>query len=208
MRSAKGTDGQRRSFIEEARREQIERAAITSVNDVGYQRASLADIAGRAGIAKSAIAYYFDSKESLLLHIVNRAFSALGAALVAAVSEVESPDAQLGAYASAYLSHVDHQRAEIAAAAEIVVSHRGPDGVPLYLVEDDEDAALLRGILHAGMKNGEFRVLPLDVAVGIVQSLLDRTINMVQRDATVDLSEYRASVVPFLLSAMALGRND
>lgn len=204
MRSEKGTGGQRRSFIEEARREQIERAAITSVNEVGYQRASLADIAGRAGIAKSAIAYYFDSKESLLLHIVDRAFTALQAALVAAVSEAESPDTQLGAYASAYLSHVDHQRAEIAAAAEIVVSHRGPDGVPLYLVEDDEDTALLRGILQARMTKGEFRVLPLDVAVGIVQSLLDRAITMVQRDATVDLSGYRASVVPFLLSAMAL----
>lgn len=193
----------RRSFIEEARREQIKHAAITSVNEVGYQRASLADIAGRVGIAKSAIAYYFDSKESLLLHLVDRAFTALGSALTEAVPEGASAATQLEAYADAYLSHVDHRRAEIAAAAEILVSHRGPDGVPLYLVEQEADTALLGGILRLGMKNGEFRELPLDVAAGIVESLLDRAINMVQRDATADLTGYRAAIVPFLVTAMA-----
>lgn len=203
MRSGNESIGQRRSFIEEARRVQIEAAAIASVNDVGYHRASMADIAARAGIAKSAIAYYYDSKEALLLQIVDGAFSALGAALVAAVPTTGSAAQRLAAYAEAYLEHVDRHRTAIAAAAEIVVSHRGADGRPLYLDEQDQDTALLRNVLKAGMDSGEFRPLPIDVAVAIVESLLDRTIMMVQRDASADLSVYRSTVVPFLQSALA-----
>lgn len=55
--------GSSRSFIESARRRQLIEAAVATVNDVGYHRASLAEIAGRAQIAKSAVAYYFSSKE-------------------------------------------------------------------------------------------------------------------------------------------------
>lgn len=171
------------------------------MNEVGYHRASLAAIGERANVAKSAIAYYFDSKDSLLLSIVDGAFSALGDALTAILPLLEGPTAQLEAYADAYLTHVDQHRAAVAAAAEIVVSHRGPDGVPLYLVQQADDSALLREILAEGMDARSFRRMPLDVAVEIAESILDRSITLVQRDLGADLAEYRATAVPVLLAA-------
>ncbi len=198
--------GSSRSFIETARRRQLIEAAVVTVNEVGYHRASLAEIAGRARIAKSAVAYYFASKEGLLLDVVQTVFAALGESVLTAVDGIDEPVTRLLAYADAYVAHVDAERQAIAAAVEIVVSHRTADGTPLYLVEDEDDTALLRSILRAGIDQGVFVEMPLDVATGLAESVLDRAITLVQRNSGADLSVLRAHVVPFLFRA--LGATD
>lgn len=192
------------SFIETARRAQLVEAAVATVNEVGFHGASLAKIAGRAGIAKSAVVYYFASKEGLLLEVVQTVFGALGDSVLAAVDGIEGPAVRLRAYSDAYVGHVDTHRAAVAAAVEIVVSHRTSDGTPLYLLNDEDDTALLRSIVREGMAQGVFRAMPLDVATGLAESLLDRAITLVQRDPDVDLGELRAQVVPFLFRALAV----
>lgn len=191
-----------RSFIETARRRQLIEAAIATVNELGYHRASLAEIAKRAHIAKSAVVYYFSSKEALLLELVQTVFAALGESVLSSLKGRKAPATRLQAYADAYLSHVDAHRRDIAAAVEIVVSHRSADGTPLYLVADDDDTALLRSILRAGMEDGTFRRMPVEVATGFAESILDRAITLVQRDPQADLSDLRAQAVPFLLRAL------
>lgn len=192
------------SFIEAARRRQLVEAAVATVNEIGYHRASLAEIASRANIVKSAVVYYFASKEGLLLELVTTVFTALGESVLAAVDGIEEPDARLRAYAEAYIAHVDAERHAIAAAVEIVVSHRTADGTPLYLVEDEEDTALLCSILRAGMEDGTFRSMPLEVATGLAESVLDRAITLVQRNPRIDLGELRAHAVPFLFRALGV----
>lgn len=192
------------SFIEAARRRQLIEAAIATVNQIGYHRASLAEIASRAGIVKSAVVYYFASKEGLLLDLVGTVFGSLGESVLAAVDGIEEPSSRMRAYAEAYVGHVDAHRHAIAAAVEIVVSHRTADGTPLYLVEDDDDTALLRSIVRAGMEQGAFTRMPLEVATGLAESVLDRAITLVQRKPDIDLGELRAHVVPFLFRGLGV----
>ena len=56
----------------QARREEILRAAAELFADKGYQRASVKEIAERAGIAPGTIYLYFDSKGDLLLGLMVR----------------------------------------------------------------------------------------------------------------------------------------
>jgi AcrR family transcriptional regulator len=151
------------------------------------------------------VVYYFASKEGLLLELVGTVFGALGERVLAAVDGVTEPIARLTAYSEAYLAHIDAERRNIAAAVEIVVSHRTADGTPLYLVNDESDTALLRSILHSGIASGAFQPLPLDIATGFAESVLDRAITLVQRDQSADLSELRAHAVPLLLRALGAG---
>lgn len=187
------------TFIEAARRAQILRAAIDTVNEVGYPRASLAEIARRAGVAKSAIVYYFSTKDALLLGVVDVVFTALDGALRGAVAARSTPADRLRAYAEAYLAHLDAHRAEIAAGVEIVVSHRGSDGVPLYLTGTLEDSALLRDILADGMAEGVFRRMRLDIAVDLVEAVLDVPTTQLQRDLAADLDELLGEVVDVVM---------
>ncbi len=191
-------------FIESARRQQLLEAAVATVNEIGYHRASLAAIAGRAEIAKSAVLYYFTSKEGLLLDLVQTVFTSLGQTVLSAVDGIDGPVERLRAYSTAYIAHVDAERHAIAAAVEIVVSHRAADGTLLYLVEDEADVALLRSILRAGIDDGRFRSMPLGVATGLAESVLDRAITMVQRNRDVDLSEFADQAVPFLFRALGV----
>lgn len=194
------------TFTEIARRTQILQGAITTVNELGYHRASLAEIANRVPVAKSAIVYYFGSKDALLLHVLDHVFSALGTAVEAAVATETSPDARLRVYAESYLSHVDAHRRDVAAGVTIVLSHRDADGTPLYLLQSDEDTALLRGILSDGRDAGTFRSMPLDAAVTIVESLLDIAITAVQRDVDCDLTDLNAEIITFLFRGLSSGR--
>lgn len=190
------------TFTETARRAQIIQSAIATVNELGYHRASLAEIAKRAPVAKSAIAYYFGSKDALLLHVLDQVFSALGSAVEASVARAAAPDARLRAYAESYLDHVSVHRHEVAAGVTIVVSHRGTDGVPLYLATSDEDTALLRSILSDGMSAGVFREMPFASAVTIVESLLDIAITTVQQDLASDLTTLNAEIINFIFRGL------
>lgn len=192
------------TFTETARRAQLIAAAITTVNEIGYHRASLSEIAQRAGVAKSAIVYYFSSRESLLLSVVEEVFTRLEAAVAQAVDADDQPPAQLRAYAQGYLAHVDAHRAEVTAGIEIVVSHRTEDGTPLYLTGTEEDSRLLRGILTAGMDSGSFRRMPLGLAVSLVEALLDVWPSELQRDLEADMEPFATETITTLLKGLAV----
>ena len=192
-----------RTFTETARRAQLIGAAIATVNEIGYHRASLSEIAQRAGVAKSAIVYYFSSRESLLLSVVEEVFTHLEAAVAQGVDADTDPVTQLRDYAQGYLTYVDAHRAEVTAGIEIVVSHRTDDGTPLYLTGTEEDSRLLRGILAAGMDAGVFRRMPLSLAVSLVEALLDVWPTELQRDLGADIEPFVAETITTLLNGLA-----
>lgn len=85
---------------------------------------------------------------------------------------------------------------------EIVVSHRGPDGVPLYLTATLEDSALLRGILADGMAEGIFRRLRMETAVELVEAILDVPTTRLPRDLDADLEELMPEVVEAVMRTL------
>lgn len=174
-------------------------AAITTVNEIGYHRASLSEIALRAGVAKSAIVYYFGAREWLLLSVVDEVFRHLGQEVAQIALAETEPAARLAAYLRAYLDYVGSHRDEVTAGVEIVVAHRTEDGTPLYLTGTEEDSRVLRDILRAGMDAGVFRRMPLPVAISIVEAVLDVGVTEVQRDRTADLTPFADETVAFIL---------
>jgi AcrR family transcriptional regulator len=67
-------DGRRRRLAPEARRTELLDAALDVFATLGFGRASLQDIADRAGVTKGAIYHYFDSKEQLLVELMRERF--------------------------------------------------------------------------------------------------------------------------------------
>ena len=59
-----------RTFTEAARRTQIIEAAIDTIAEVGFGRASLARIGERIGISKGLIGYHFAGKDDLIKEVV------------------------------------------------------------------------------------------------------------------------------------------
>lgn len=59
-------DSNKNSFIQEARKQQIIEATITTLDDIGYVKASLAQLAKRASISTALISYHFVNRQDLI----------------------------------------------------------------------------------------------------------------------------------------------
>ena len=71
---AKASDGGR-TFTDLARRAQIAQCAAEAITEVGYADASMAEIARRAGVAKSVVSYHFSDKEGLMREVLRTALA-------------------------------------------------------------------------------------------------------------------------------------
>ncbi|MFC5819639.1 TetR/AcrR family transcriptional regulator [Nonomuraea harbinensis] len=203
MRTKKPRSG---SFTEAARRAQIIEAAIRTVNEIGYARASLAEIARRAGTSKSVLSYHFDGKEELLEQVVGHVFEDAGRRVADAVDAERTAAAKLAAYVRAELAYLREHREPMLAASEILISHRDEHGVPLYLRGGDEAIALLESIIEQGRHAGEFADTDVRVAAITVSHAVDGALTRVQSHPETDLVAYEKELVRLVLRA--LGASD
>ncbi len=71
MTQARKTQGHRRNLKEEQRRDQIKEAAINLFSVNGYQQSTMDDLAEAAGVSKSLIYWYWESKAALLSELID-----------------------------------------------------------------------------------------------------------------------------------------
>lgn len=156
-------------------RAEVLRIAVALFNEQGYDATSVADIAGRLGLSKSALYHHFRSKEEILQIALETALGGLESVLAAAVAGGGSATTQLTAV--------------IGGAVEVLAAEL--DSVTLLLRlrgnSDIERAALERrrafdhrvtAIVHAAQQDGSIRA-DVDAAVatrlifGMINSLVE-----------------------------------
>lgn len=71
MALARQTRGIRRNLKEQQRRAQIKEAAIRLFSTKGYQQSTMDDLAAEAGVSKSLIYWYWESKAALLSELID-----------------------------------------------------------------------------------------------------------------------------------------
>src|SRR5262249_55731058 len=131
MSTENRSDGQKRpSFIETARRAQLIECAIETLATEGYAQASLAHIAQRAQVSKSAITYYYSSKEELLKQVVIEVYKGAAAYIGPRVSAQSGATARLRAYVEAHIEYISQHLSQMMALAEIGLNARSADGKP------------------------------------------------------------------------------
>src|SRR5215469_5713685 len=87
-----------RTFTEVARRAQIVQCAADVLAETGYARASMAEIAKRAGIAKSVISYHFADKNELMQELISTAVRAFAEFLGPLLAAQTSADGKIRVY--------------------------------------------------------------------------------------------------------------
>ncbi|MFD1066393.1 TetR/AcrR family transcriptional regulator [Oceanobacillus locisalsi] len=147
-----------KSFISEARREQILKATIDVLNDIGYVKLSLAKIAKHAKISTGLISYHFADKEELIHHTLNYL---IGAQLEFIDSRVKAETdiyQQLLAYIKATLAYQYEYVKNNVALIEIIFNARTVDNIPYYKLLNEEDPFYLRleNILAEGQEKNVF----------------------------------------------------
>src|SRR5665213_3978801 len=109
-----------RTFIENARRQQIVNAAIDTIAEVGFGQASLARIAERIGISKGVISYHFAGKDDLIRQVAIEIVEAARAYIMPLVSAESSGPATVRTYIESHLGFMREHRNYMVAIVDIV----------------------------------------------------------------------------------------
>ena len=149
------TSDKARTFTETARRAQIVEAAIDTIAEVGYARASLARIGERIGISKGLIGYHFAGKDELIKQVASEIVEQMKAYMTLRIlPEAESGPRFLRAYIGSYLAFMREHRNQMVALVEI--SRGNADGQqPIGGV--DEDVRIFEQHLARFQAEGQLR---------------------------------------------------
>ncbi|WP_163571611.1 TetR/AcrR family transcriptional regulator [Fodinicola feengrottensis] len=203
MRTRGERDG--RTFTEQARRAQLVACAIDLVAQSGYAQASVSKIAERAGVAKSAVLYYFDGKEELLHALITEIFLTAVPVMVPAVEAESTAVGKLGAYVRSNGEFIATHRNHALAMLEIWTSYRSPAGqrldeVMAASVADRPPVGDLAAldpapILELGQRNHEFRAFSVPAMAIAVRQAVDGAVLHLSRNPDFDVRGYCEELV-------------
>jgi TetR/AcrR family transcriptional regulator, fatty acid metabolism regulator protein len=178
---AKASDG-RRTFTDLARRDQIARCAAEAIAEVGYADASMAEIARRAGVAKSVVSYHFSDKEGLMGEVLRTALATYAKFMESRLAGATSVSDQLRAYLTGTADYVVEHRSLHVAVIEIAFNATSADGRPLVATMPlRAPEPSVEDILRQGQRDGELRDFDVGVVGGVIRSAVTHAMVMQQR---------------------------
>ena len=193
---AKTSDGGR-TFTDLARRAQIAQCAAEAIAEVGYADASMAEIARRAGIAKSVVSYHFSDKAELMGEVLRTALATYATFMELRMAGATSVFDKLRAYLTGTADYAAEHRSLHVAVFEIALNATSADGRPLVATMPlQAPKPSIEDILLQGQRDGELRSFDVGVVAGVIRSAITHAMAMRQRaNPGTDLSAYAEELV-------------
>lgn len=190
------------TITEIARRKQIIEAAIVTIAEIGYVRASFSQIAKTAGLSSTGlISYHFASKQDLNVAIASEVIGTMSAFMHERMRVVSGPQGALVAYIEGTVAFMQEKPAYMQALLGIF-THGG------FAYEGEDEQAVvspLESILRDGQDAGVFRAFDVRVMATTIQRAIDGIPMALAADPSLDLDLYARELVElFTLATQAL----
>jgi len=176
------------SFAETARRAQIVDCAIDTIAEVGFAKASVDQIAKRAGVSKGVITYHFPNKEEIVDAVIEKVVAESRTYMEPRIMAETSAAGRLRAYIESDLEFIDAHRKPLIALVEIAMSARRADGSLVIGPQSlARRAASLEDLLRAGQRSGEFRRFNTRVMALTIIQAIDGVPPLLAREPNLDV---------------------
>ncbi len=180
-----------RTFTENARRAQIVAAAIATIAEVGYTRASFAQIAKRAGLSSTGlISYHFAGKNELMDEVVAEVYTAVSRFMHERMQSQTSAEGALRTYIEANVEFIGAHRTQMKALFDIFMN----GGVAYDTADEQRAVSPIEEILLQGQESGEFREFDAKVMATVVQRAVDGLPFLMASVPDLDLDGYAREV--------------
>jgi AcrR family transcriptional regulator len=188
------------TFIEAARRAQIIDAAIDTIAEVGFARASLARIGARVGISKGLIGYHFAGKDDLIEQVVLEVLEQGKAYMRPRIVDAMSTGSGfLRAYIESNLDLMRERRNHMVAIVEIERNGLTADGQGQFHGHADaidEAVQVLGGHLAHYQATGDLRPdFDPNVMAVAIRAATDAVLQRYTRDPDLDIDNYVREIV-------------
>lgn len=208
MRSKKQPGGENgRTFVDLARRAQLVQCAIDAIADVGYQHASLAEIAKRAGITKGAIFYHFANRDELIEAVFTHVIGAGAAYMLPRINAAETPLDQLRAYVNAFVEALRIDPKAIQVLYTIGQHHTDETGRPRFLHDaamQEAAVATFEDILRRGQEAGQFGEFDVRSMALMMRATLEAIPTFLTAYPGLDVESYGRDLITFFERACAV----
>ena len=211
MRPGNGEARKPRTFTEAARRAQMIEAAIDTIAEVGFGRASLARIGERVGISKGLIGYHFAGKDDLIEQVIVEVLEQGKAYMRPRIVEAMSTGSGfLRAYIESNLAYMREQRNAMVAVVEIErsgLTANGRERFHGHADAIDEAVQVLGRHLEHYQAVGDLRAdFDPNVMAVAIRAATDAVLHRYARDPDLDVDNYASEIVTvFDLATRAQG---
>jgi AcrR family transcriptional regulator len=184
------------TFTSAARRAQFVAAAIDTIAEVGYARATLARIAERVGVSKGVICYHFAGKDELVQEVIADIAARGGAFVYARALTLPTAAERLRGWIATILEYTAAHRAETVAFHEIATGSRGDAAVSAAMKELTAGVApAVQALFADGQASGEFREdFDPEAAATALMAIMDAVPPRMARDPDFDVARYGREV--------------
>jgi AcrR family transcriptional regulator len=192
---------QRKRLHPELRRQQIVDAAVRVFFELGYEGASLRDLASRVGINKATVYHYFSSKEEILYHIVREVGSGLLEGVRQAAQRDDDPLAALEGMVRFQIEYMEGHLAEVKVLVEEKKSLRAE---LLHATQDTESEILqlYKDTLGRCRERGLIRPVQITTAAFGILGQINWLYHWYRPDGPLSIQELSSQVVGLLLHGL------
>ncbi len=181
-----------RTFTETARRAQSVSAAIETIAERGYARASYAQIAKRAGLSSTGlISYYFASRDELIEQVVTQVVTEISRFMADRVRTRSDAAGRLRAYIEGNIEFIASHRSQMKALLYIFLS----GGLHYDATTDHTVTSHVEEILRQGQDDGELRDFDRRVMAMAIQRAIDGLPLLLESTPDLDLGAYANELV-------------
>jgi AcrR family transcriptional regulator len=200
------------TFTQQQRRDQLVNCMIEVIAEVGFARASVGELARRAGVSKGVVTYHFAAKDDLIRAVIADVIGSMAEylepRLIAAEPE-RFPERFIAAYVTAWAGYYRSHARQVLALVRIFSAFRDESGHPnpAFRTRAGEVAAIER-VLRLGQDMGRFGSFDPHVMASVIKVAVEDLLNQFVNDPDLDLEGYAAQLATLFERATQPDRDE
>jgi TetR/AcrR family transcriptional regulator, fatty acid metabolism regulator protein len=185
----------RTTFTQRKRRDQLVECAIDAIVEMGFERASVGEVARRAGVSKGVVTYHYAAKDDLMYDVVARIFDSVKGFLEGRLAGT-APERFVADYINAWVAYYRVQTRYMLAIREIWLNFRDKDGQLRFGGQAVAgELAIVQQVFELGQANGSLGTFSAHVMAVSIKASLDALLALLADDPELDIDAYGAELV-------------
>jgi len=187
------------TFTQLKRRDQLVDCMIDAIAELGFARASVAEVAHRAGVSKGVVTYHFAAKDDLIRAVIADVLASMREYLeprILAADPARFPERFVAPYITGWIGYYRTHAREVLALVRIYNGFRDESGPPNVAVNERADeVARVAQVLERGQARGGLGAFDTRVMASVMKAALDDLLIQFANDPGLDLEAYGAELV-------------